>query len=222
MSDLSAFPFSQVKSVKEIEALADTDFIRCAYLKILGREPDPTGGRHYLSMIRRGYSKLTVLARLSESEEARGRVPVLDGIDQALATQRRRSSNWGRVSAAIMRNGDDPFSRRRRAFWNFLDAQYASMDRLSPNRGALADGGSDSTESAEASSALIEAIEVAVERSAAEPVQAMRQDIKARLLRIESLLLRRGTRSSAAQPEQTAASSGGKANQAGDRPAKRV
>lgn len=222
MSDFAAFPFSKVKSVKDIEALADTDFVRCAYLKILGREPDADGGRHYLSMIRRGYSKLTVLARLSESEEARERIPVLDGLDRALAAQRRRGSTWGKVSAAISRSGDDPFSRRRRAFWNFLEAQYASMDRYSSNQAAWHEAAaSDSSEPLKASQALIEAIELAIERSAAEPVEAMRDDVKTRLLRIESLLLRRG-RSAAALPEQSPATPSRKAGPSADRATKRI
>ncbi|MGK9170949.1 methyltransferase domain-containing protein [Inquilinus limosus] len=49
-------------------------FIRSAYLKILGREPDPVGLAHYLKHLNHGrLDRVVVLRRLVNSEEARAR-----------------------------------------------------------------------------------------------------------------------------------------------------
>ncbi|OWJ56541.1 methyltransferase domain-containing protein [Inquilinus limosus] len=50
------------------------DFIRAAYLKILGREPDAVGRSHYLKHLNHGrLDRLVVLRRLVNSEEGRER-----------------------------------------------------------------------------------------------------------------------------------------------------
>lgn len=50
------------------------DFIRSAYLKILGREPDPAGLGHYLKHLNHGrLDRVVVLRRLVNSQEARAR-----------------------------------------------------------------------------------------------------------------------------------------------------
>jgi 2-polyprenyl-3-methyl-5-hydroxy-6-metoxy-1,4-benzoquinol methylase len=50
------------------------DFLRSAYLGILGREPDPVGRGHYLKHLNHGrLARVVVLRRLLKSEEARAR-----------------------------------------------------------------------------------------------------------------------------------------------------
>src|SRR4029079_2711655 len=59
-------------SVKELLKLSDVDFVRGAYLTLLGREVDPTGLSSNLESLRIGRSdRLSVLHALSQSEEAR-------------------------------------------------------------------------------------------------------------------------------------------------------
>ncbi|MDR3065171.1 MAG: FkbM family methyltransferase [Comamonas sp.] len=63
----------------------DQSFIQCAYLTLLGREPDPEGLNYYLSRLRTGYSKIQILAQLSLSNEGKAYAAQLSGLDVAIA-----------------------------------------------------------------------------------------------------------------------------------------
>ena len=41
----------------------DAEFIRHAYHRILGRNPDPNGFSHYLKLLRAGESKIEIIGR---------------------------------------------------------------------------------------------------------------------------------------------------------------
>jgi len=85
-----AAPF-QIKSVytlQEFTDFHDADFIRNAYLGILGREPDSDGLHHFLSQLRAGaLSKTEVLGRLRYSAEGRRRRVKIGGLLPCFAQQ---------------------------------------------------------------------------------------------------------------------------------------
>jgi hypothetical protein len=76
-------------SLQEICSHEGGDFIRCAYLTVLGRLPDEEGFGFYLARLDQGVSKLTILYQLRNSQEARGHDPGIAGLDRALKKHRR-------------------------------------------------------------------------------------------------------------------------------------
>ncbi|MFN4036688.1 FkbM family methyltransferase [Comamonas aquatica] len=72
-------------TLDELLAQHDQYFIQCAYLTLLGREPDPEGLNYYLSRLRTGYSKIQILAQLSLSNEGKAYASQLSGLDVAIA-----------------------------------------------------------------------------------------------------------------------------------------
>ncbi len=73
-----------VETVDDLLACYDEQFVRRAYLTLLGREPDPAGRKYYLGRLRKGYSKESVLVQLAGSEEAQLSGLKLTGLDGVL------------------------------------------------------------------------------------------------------------------------------------------
>jgi FkbM family methyltransferase len=84
-------PFLRANSLKELLSWNDVDFVRCAYVTILGRQPDPEGEGYYAERLRRGYSKMDVLWQLRRSREGPRHDPGIAGLDRALRRARVRS-----------------------------------------------------------------------------------------------------------------------------------
>lgn len=88
MSELPEFerrnPFHRANSLAELLCFNDLDFVRCAYVTVLGRQPDLPGQEHYVEQIRAGFSKYDVLGRLRMSPEAKHHDPGIAGFDRAL------------------------------------------------------------------------------------------------------------------------------------------
>ncbi|MEA3299547.1 MAG: methyltransferase domain-containing protein [Pseudomonadota bacterium] len=63
----------EVNSLAELYALDDEDFIQAAYHSFLGRDADPEGFAHYLSLLQEGVSKSAVAAGLRYSRAGRAR-----------------------------------------------------------------------------------------------------------------------------------------------------
>ena len=85
-------PFQRARSLPELLRFDDLDFVRCAYVTLLGRQPDLPGQAHYAGQIRAGCSKYHVLGQLRRSPEAKHHDPGIAGLDRALqraAWQRR-------------------------------------------------------------------------------------------------------------------------------------
>lgn len=85
-------PFHRANSLTELLSFDDLDFVRCAYVTVLGRQPDLLGEGHYVQQIRLGVSKYHVLRQLRQSSEAKQHDPGIAGLDRALkraAWQRR-------------------------------------------------------------------------------------------------------------------------------------
>lgn len=92
------------KTLDELLALHDQDFIECAYLSLLGRPADDEGLVFYLDRLRMGISKLEILAQLRFSKE--GKVPqaAVSGLDSAMRNQSWKQMHWFRQLSRHCRN----------------------------------------------------------------------------------------------------------------------
>ena len=81
------------KSVEQLLKFHDEDFVRCAYLSVLGRPADPSGLAAYLRHVRRGADKKDLLVALATSPEgeyfAAERMPGLKELVEAARHKRR-------------------------------------------------------------------------------------------------------------------------------------
>ena len=79
----SQFP----KDVNELLEYDDKMFVSYAYRTLLGREPDPEGITYYLDRMRIGFSKISILAQIYCSDEAKTKKleSKLSGIDEVIA-----------------------------------------------------------------------------------------------------------------------------------------
>jgi methyl-accepting chemotaxis protein len=109
-------PYHRAESLADLCAHPDLDFVRCAYVTILGRQPDPEGEAYFAARVRAGESKLSILRELRLSDEGRRHDPGIAGLDKAL--RQHRNANLpviGRfVRWVTKREGDGPIERRLR------------------------------------------------------------------------------------------------------------
>lgn len=75
-------------NVSDLLVRDDAEFIGSAYKTILEREPDPEGARHYLSRLRSGWPKLSILMQLRDSEEGCQVAALLPGLNAAILRYR--------------------------------------------------------------------------------------------------------------------------------------
>ena len=81
-------PYIRANSLPELLSWNDVDFVRCAYVTVLGRQPDAGGEAYYTDRIRRGHSKMEVLWQLRKSAEGPRHDPGIAGFDRALRRAR--------------------------------------------------------------------------------------------------------------------------------------
>jgi hypothetical protein len=118
----SGNPYLRANSLPELLAWDDVDFVRCAYVTVLGRQPDPEGETYYTERIRRGHSKMEILWQLRRSAEGPNHDPGIAGFDRALklaAWARQPIVGW---IVRFFRNGecDSPEMFRIRRLENEL------------------------------------------------------------------------------------------------------
>lgn len=104
---LPTFPGSEAPSpiairstihVRDLLALDDFRFVRGAYRAILAREPEPDECARNVDALRSGKSgKAALLRDLADSDEAKGFGIELQGLDDAIAHERRRANTIGRI-----------------------------------------------------------------------------------------------------------------------------
>ena len=82
-------PYLRANSLHQLVAWDDIDFVRCAYVTVLGRRPDDSGERYYVDRLRGGEAKLQILYQLRNSHEGRLQDPGIAGFDRALRRFRR-------------------------------------------------------------------------------------------------------------------------------------
>lgn len=114
-------PYLRANSLNELLDWHDVNFIRCAYVTVLGRQPDRNGERNYLDELRAGRSRLDILRQLRRSAEGRKFDPGIAGLDRAL-----RRAAWGRLPvlgwfARFMSRSAEGDSRRDRQFRALLN-----------------------------------------------------------------------------------------------------
>lgn len=113
-------PYLRASTLAELCGLADLDFVRCAYVTILGRQPEPAGEAYYVARIRSGISKLTILRQLRLSPEARQHDPGIAGLDAEL--RKHRNATMMLIGPIVRklygREGNSPIERRLRAIEN--------------------------------------------------------------------------------------------------------
>ncbi len=124
-------PNHRADSLRELLSWDDIDFIRCAYVTVLGRQPDSAGEAHFAQQIRAGYSKLDVLLRLRRSSEGKSHDPGIAGFDRALkraAWQRRPILG---ALARLLRPDADGQSRNDKALRSVMNATAINQKYLS-------------------------------------------------------------------------------------------
>lgn len=82
-------PYLRANSLAELLSWYDVDFVRCAYVTVLGRQPDARGEEHYTHWLRRGTPKLAILRQMRNSTEGRAHDPGISGFDAELAKAAR-------------------------------------------------------------------------------------------------------------------------------------
>jgi hypothetical protein len=123
-------PYLRASSLTELLAFDDLDFVRCAYVTLLGRQPDLAGEAHYASEIRAGTSKLEVLWRLRRSAEGKDHDPGISGLDRALnraAFERRPIVG---AVARLLRNNADSKAQGVRALRAIHNAASVNVRQL--------------------------------------------------------------------------------------------
>lgn len=73
-----------IRTVPRLLAAHDRLFIHIAFHALLGRAPDDEGEAYYLTRLRNGVHKLTILKQLRRSPEGRAFVPGVAGLDRAI------------------------------------------------------------------------------------------------------------------------------------------
>jgi len=138
-------PYLRADSLPELLSWEDISFVRCAYVTILGRQPDPDGEAYYTDRLRRGFSKLHVLWQLRTSKEGPHHDPGIAGLDRCL-----KKARWERgwlgwlVRPLTGGEGDGQAWRRHRAVLNSLERNNLQTEAIARQLEALASGGGNS------------------------------------------------------------------------------
>ena len=108
--------------------LHDRQFIECAYQTLLGREPDPEGLDYFLGRLRRGVSKLSILADLRLSPESKECCIEVPGLDAAIKGYRKRKFPLiGRMFKLF--NGVEGESTTERMIRSFENQMFLLQDQ---------------------------------------------------------------------------------------------
>jgi hypothetical protein len=122
-------PYLRANSLAELLSWHDLDFVRCAYVTVLGRQPDPGGEEYYVDRVRRGYSKFGILWQLRTSREGPRHDPGIAGFDRALRKHRNAQNpiyGW-LVSSITGRESNSRLERRLRAIENSVGSLPSSF-----------------------------------------------------------------------------------------------
>jgi hypothetical protein len=130
--DFIAFPCiasagRRAQSLEELLSWNDLEFVRGAYLTLLGRQSDEEGESVYLHLIRSGRPKLYILGKLRRSPEGQQFDPGIVGLDRAIRWQRRAMLPIvGKLIARLTHaETDDRADRLLRSIANHVSMQDA-------------------------------------------------------------------------------------------------
>lgn len=125
-------PYVRVDSLAALCSFSDVNFIRCAFVTILGRQPDPSGEAAYTRRLRAGAAKLSIIADLRQSDEGKRHDPGIAGLDLAIRKHRNARLpliGWF-IRQATGRPGDGPVERSLR----MLENEFATDRQLATRR----------------------------------------------------------------------------------------
>lgn len=130
-------PYLRADSISELCSFADINFVRCAFVTMLGRQPDEQGEIFYLLKLRSGISKLSIIFDLRNSAEGKSHDPGIAGLDRIL----RKHHNANRpiigwlIRLLAGREGNGVVERKLRILENSLEfernlagARFAHMN----------------------------------------------------------------------------------------------
>ena len=149
-------PYLRADSLAELLAWHDLDFVRCAYVTVLGRQPDPIGEAYYVDRIRRGHSKLEILQQLRRSPEGPKHDPGIAGFDRALkksVLQRQPLLGWFFRMLWPAPASIAPGEWQFRAMMNALEANAAAVGSIAAHLQILAQAPDSTNRSKEGSQA---------------------------------------------------------------------
>jgi hypothetical protein len=128
--DIFAFdrrdPYQRASSLADLTQFSDERFVRCAFVTILGRQPDPSGEAYYLDKLRNGVAKLRIINDLRISNEGQSHDPGIAGLDKVLRKHRNANRpffGWF-VRLFTGREGHGPIERNLRELRNQIDAEH--------------------------------------------------------------------------------------------------
>jgi len=117
-NSMPAGPAPQVDHINALMELEGGLFVKAAYAALLGREADEAGWLNYARKLRDGWSKMSILKGLAQSDEARKAGRTLPGLDHALkryAKAQRRSWGGWYYRSVLGVESDLPLERQLRA-----------------------------------------------------------------------------------------------------------
>ena len=118
--------------VHQLMAFHDGAFVQVAYLSILGRQPDPAGFEHYLSLLHRGHSKAELLGQMRESEEGRAKGVEVRGLALRYRLARIfRLPGLGRLAQIAMAIWQLPVTQRNQR--RFEDSVFSVLGQVQEN-----------------------------------------------------------------------------------------
>ena len=132
------------ESTDALLALGDVAFVKAAYLTLLGREADERGLASYLSQVRNGAHKGSIVASLALSDEGCQRAQTLAGLPALLAAHTPRSNTWPRRTARRLRafirgSAQEPTERSLRIIDNRMFRLEAALETQAGRSARLRD-----------------------------------------------------------------------------------
>ncbi len=120
----------RVTDYTELMRLHDEAFVEEAYALVLGRKPDKVGLKYYVSRLRIGHGRLSVISQLSKSTEARSNWDQLPGLREALERLKasRRIGGW-KLALTDPEVGRTGSLRRARALQNNVASQNRQIEK---------------------------------------------------------------------------------------------
>lgn len=110
-------PFTNTGAVAtnfdELMSFHDERFVHSAYHILLGREPDPDGGRFFLASVRSGISKMEILAQIRFSKEGKSRPVQIAALNNAI--QRHRRLKMPLIGALLRLSGANAWGDERQS-----------------------------------------------------------------------------------------------------------
>lgn len=144
-------PSRRAASLFDLLQRHDLDFVSCAFVTLLGREPDPTGQEYYVRRLRAGVAKSKLLWQIRRSREGQAHNPAIAGLDRYL-----KRASWGRLPLigwiarkALKTEADDRLATLQRAVLNELGALREQVATLPTARARSKKKGQNLMESTE-------------------------------------------------------------------------